>query len=201
MKTIITYITFTLFGLLVMVNQQAMGQRRQYNGKDRQTTERKRPDFRYDRGYNTAQNDMNSKRNNEYKRNNGNNGNNGNNKYHNKHHQHHNKTSVTVHWRIPDTYHYRRTHWNNHAYHHAPWSHGHYPVVFNHKHGKVYYHQGRFYRLHNIYGYVIIEEPSQLIFTTIPADFHRVYVRGHLYFRFGDIWMIQTPVGYRIWRG
>lgn len=186
MKTIFTYITFTLFGLLVMVNQQAMGQRRQYNGKDRHTTERKRPDYQYDRGYNTAGNNWRDKKNDTY---------------HKKDHYKNHKPSVTVHWRVPDTYRYRRTHWDHHVYHRPPWGYEHRPIMLHHHHGDVYYHHGRFYRYNNLYGYVIIEEPSYLIFTTIPADFHRVYVSGHIYFRFGDIWMVQTPLGYRIWRG
>jgi len=133
--------------------------------------------------------------------NHGNHGKHQNHKTYNKHHKHHKKynTGVSVYWSVPR--HYYRNHWDYDVYHRKPWRHHHRPVVFHHRHGKAYYYDGYFYRYDNRYGYVVIEQPSHLIFTTVPSEFNRVSIHGGIYFRHRNIWMERTPRGYRLWRG
>ncbi|MFC2125665.1 hypothetical protein ACFLU5_12715 [Bacteroidota bacterium] len=210
MKTINTKlnVVFTmLLGMaLLFTNNIATGQSRSRGERKPQDREYTRTGTRHERdrgnnknhGYNQGERRNNGK---EYQKHN----NYG--KHHkqqkhnnyNKHHKNH-KSSVTVYWNIPK--HYYRNHWDYQVYHRKPWRHHHHrPVVLHHQYGKIYYHDSRFYRYDNIYGYVVIEQPSHMIFTTVPAEFNRVRIRGNIYFKHRDIWMERTPRGYRLWRG
>ena len=92
------------------------------------------------------------------------------------------------------TPHYYKKH-----YHHAPWTYYNYPVVFYHNDfGEYYFHNGRFYRYDRRYGYFTVDLPLHIYFRTIPTGYRRVYINGHLYYQYSDIYFRYTPFGYQI---
>ena len=40
--------------------------------------------------------------------------------------------------------------------------------------------------------------PYQTIFSWLPAGYDEVMVDGQIYFRYGNLFFVETPVGYRI---
>lgn len=83
------------------------------------------------------------------------------------------------------------------VYARAPWGHRH-PVVIRHGHGDIYCFGGNFYTYYPRYGYVQIELPRDIVFSTIPSGAVRVRVNGHLMFRLGNVYFELGSGGYRI---
>ena len=147
----------------MITTEQAVGQRHNSDRDNERNTKTQRSDYRYDRGYNTRNKDVYHTRtntdNNKEKRYNHNNTRNKDgyhartntdyNKKKQHNHKKHYKPSVSVYWRIPDTYTYRGARWDYHVYRKPPWRNHHRPIVLYTNRGNVYYHHGRFYRYYN----------------------------------------------------
>ena len=107
----------------------------------------------------------------------------------------HNERQVYVyhkHYRIP------RYNGRVRVYARAPWGFQQHPVIIRHRFGDIYYFGGNFYTYMDRYGYVQIEAPRNVMFTTIPRGAVRVRVNGHLMFRLGDLYFSLGTGGYHI---
>ena len=95
--------------------------------------------------------------------------------------------------------HYRIPRYNGRVrvYARAPWGNRH-PVVIRHRYGDVYCFGGNFYSYYPRYGYVQIELPRDIVFTSLPRNAVRVRVDGHLMFRLGDVYFEFGSGGYRV---
>ena len=84
------------------------------------------------------------------------------------------------------------------VYARAPWGIQHHPVIIRHQHGNIYCFGGNFYTYYRNYGYVQIELPRDIVFTTIPREAVRVRVDGRLMFRLGNVYFELGSGGYHI---
>ena len=96
--------------------------------------------------------------------------------------------------------HYRIPRYNGRVrvYARAPWGRHRHPVVIRHRDRDIYWYGGNFYTYYPRYGYVQIEVPRSMAFTTIPRGAVRVRVNGHLMFRLGDLYFELGTGGYHL---
>ena len=104
--------------------------------------------------------------------------------------EHANKWKSNKKWH-KEPYHY--------SYHRIPnWTYNYHPVAFRHDHGQFYFHEDRFYRYHEHYGYIIVENPYEVVFTTMPYGYRRIIVDGVVYYKYGNLFFSYTPYGYQL---
>ena len=85
------------------------------------------------------------------------------------------------------------------SYHRIPnWTYSYHPVSFRHNHGNYYFHEDRFYRYHKHYGYILVENPYNVVFTTMPYGYRRIIIDGAVYYKYGNSFFSYTPYGYRL---
>lgn len=80
----------------------------------------------------------------------------------------------------------------------APWVYANHAYVFRHSHGDYYFYNNRFFSYDPFRGYYAVTFPYQTIFSWLPAGYDEVMVDGQIYFRYGNLFFVETPVGYRI---
>ncbi len=80
----------------------------------------------------------------------------------------------------------------------APWKYSTHAVVFRHDHGDYYFYNNRFYRYDPFRGYYLVDFPGGVIFSYLPIGFREVMWNGLIYYRYGNIYLEYTPLGYRV---
>ncbi len=78
----------------------------------------------------------------------------------------------------------------------APWAYSSHAIVFRHDHGDYYFCNNRFYRYDPFRGYYMVDYPGGVIFSYLPVGFQEVMWNGAIYYRYGNIYLEYTPVGY-----
>ena len=74
----------------------------------------------------------------------------------------------------------------------------HNPLVFKHSHGNYYYSGNNFYSYRRGVGYYVVEPPHHVYFRDLPFRCERVYARGQVFYRNGDLFFSYSPRGYII---
>lgn len=74
----------------------------------------------------------------------------------------------------------------------------HKPYELKHSHGSYYYVDNRFYTYRNGVGYCVTEAPRNIYFSELPFRCSKVYVRGHEYYRNGELYFRLSNRGYAI---
>ena len=72
------------------------------------------------------------------------------------------------------------------------------PIIFYHRNIAYYCYNGHFFRHVRGVGYVLVDIPFGITFSTLPYEYERVYINGYLYFRIGNLFFERTPMGFSL---
>ena len=82
----------------------------------------------------------------------------------------------------------------------APWRYSAHGLVFRYAYGDYFFSNNRFYRYDPYRGYYTVNYPTEVYFDYLPIGYNEVMIDGRIYFRYGDVYFVATPAGYRLAR-